>query len=203
MGCSSGKSGNPVMPSSQLKTDVGLIELPVAVPSGDFSNIGIMGLYNLEIDTEFQSAYITPLRSTSALGDSFNVDITHFLNVTPCPDCIRITGVEMESDNTFTVYIGARHPFPLPADINNPQLNERLDLHVFDVQGVLILDGSVVFPLTISDINGDNFYEESIVASPGILVNADGYSSILDSFYDTIIDTGSNIHPFKMFSLKQ
>ncbi|MBU1023634.1 PKD domain-containing protein, partial [bacterium] len=199
--CSSGKGNSPISPALEIKAgEDAEFEFPI-LKTGENSFSGLIGLYELSVNPDSQSAEISLIRSNSTLGDSYQVDITSFLNVNPCGTCIRVTGVEMESDETLTVYIGARHPFQLPENIHNPQNNERLDLHVFDVQGIIVMEGSYEFPLTVSDINADNIYEETIVSSSSVLKNADGYTSILDSYLDTIYPTFSNIHPFKLFAL--
>ena len=199
--CSSGKGSNPVSPQLGINTGKDTESALPILKTGANSFSGLIGLYELSVDPNSQTAEITPIRANSTLGDSYQVDITSFLNVNPCGNCIRITGVELESDETLTIYIGARHPFPLPEDIYNPKEHERLDLHIFDVQGIIVMEGSLEFPLTKSDINADQIYEETIVSSSDVLTNADGYTSILDSYLDTIYPTVSNIHPFKLFAL--
>ncbi len=199
-GCSSSKSGNPISPSSDFNQLESISEIPSAIRTGANSYMGMFGLYDLSINPAGNHAEIVPLRLSETLGEQYVVDIVSFLNISPCTDCVRIMGIELEPDGTITVNIGIRHPFPLPVDMDNPQNNERLDLHIFDVQGILVLDGDFEFPLTVSDINADCIYEESVVSSRDILRNADGYTSIFDSFYDTIFPTTSNIHPFKLFA---
>jgi hypothetical protein len=198
IGCSGG--GNPAAPDYSPDRTVDPETIPTAISTGENSFEGLMGLYNLSIDTSFPDAEISPLRMASAKGDSYQVDVTSFFNVRPCHDCLGIAGVEIESDGTLTVRIGARHPFPLPLDMQNIQQNERLDLHIFDVQGILIMDGSSEFPFTKSDVNADESFSETIISSADLLRNADGYTSIHDTFFDTISPTVANIHPFKIFA---
>jgi hypothetical protein len=198
IGCSGG--GNPATPDYSPNQTVDPETIPTAISTGENSFEGLMGLYNLSVDTSFPQAEISPLRMSSVKGDSYQVDVTSFFNVKPCNNCLRIAGVEMESNETLTVRIGARHPFPLPLDMQNVQKNERLDLHIFDVQGILIMDGASEFPFTKSDVNADESFSETIISSPGVLTNADGYTSIHDSYFDTISPTEANIHPFKIFA---
>lgn len=198
VGCSG--SGSPTAPEYSPIQTVNQETIPSAIITGENSFEGLMGLYNLSVDTRFPSAEISPFRMASAKGDSYQVDVTSFFNVRPCNDCIKVAGIELESDGTLTIWIGIRHPFPLPLDMQNIQRSERLDLHIFDVQGILIMDGSSEFPFTKSDVNGDESFSETIISSSGILKNADGYTSIHDTYFDTISPTEANIHPFKIFA---
>jgi hypothetical protein len=199
-GCSGKKEMNPISPSIEDNTPVSASQIPYRIPTGQYSFTGLLGVYDIHLNPSFKTGEISPLRFSEKLGDTYNVDITSFLNLSPCADCIRLKALELESDGTVTVYIGARHPFPLPVDINNPLLTERLDLHVFDVEGILVLDGDVLFDSTMSDVDNDSIFTDSIISSAGILTNADGYTSIHDTFFDTILPTQSNIHPYKIFA---
>ena len=199
-GCSKADKNDSTSPSINSIGSSDEIVIPPSYRTGQLSYEGIIGLFNLRINTEEPYAELIPVRGSSALGDSYQVDITYFLSLSPCSDCVRIKSIEMESDRTITLHIAARHPFPLPQDPDNPLNNERLDLHVFDVEGILITEGDLVFPATRSDFDGDGYPEEQVVGSSCILTNADGYTSILDTFYDTILPTVATIHPYKIFA---
>lgn len=200
IGCSKSGHFDSVSPPIVQNEQSNIISEPTYMRTGQFSYQGMIGVYSLKVDPNKPSAELSHLRESSDLGQSYAVDITNFLALKPCNDCVRIKSIRMEPDKTITLQIGARHPFPLPADPNNPLSNERLDLHVFDVEGILVVDGNIDFPATRSDFDGDGYSEEKVVGSPCILTNADGYTSIHDSFYDSIFPTTANIHPYKLFA---
>ena len=201
LGCSKGTGVSPVGPDTLMPVNDGITDIPDAIRTSQFSYEGPIGIYKLKINPGIPSAELIPLRSAFDLGDSYQIDVINYFAVTPCSDCVRIKAVELESDNTLTLHIAVRHPFRLPADVDHPKDNERLDLHIFDVEGILIDNGSTQFDWTRSDLNGDGLREEPIISSSGILKDPDGYTSIHDSFYDAILPTDANIHPYKIFAM--
>jgi hypothetical protein len=208
LGCSSGGGHNPVTPEPQSE---GLAQ-PVVIPSemsafpysvsnsDQLSGTGVFGVYNLQLDYDSLTADLIPVRNGSALGDMYQADITGFLS-SLCSDCLQIVGVSLAQDTQYLeVTFRLHHPIPAPIDPSNPTPSDRLDLHLFDVRGIVISEGNTVFPMIQSDINGDGTADEIIRCNAGFVDNADGYTSFFDTYFDNnIFVTSANIHPFKMF----
>ncbi|MFH1515367.1 MAG: hypothetical protein ABIG42_07905, partial [bacterium] len=104
--------------------------------------VGTLGFFEGNLNLKTLEATLTPLRSSGrALEDSLVVDITTFLKISPCADCVKIGGVSLDSQGNPVLKIGVSHPFP-PGDKNNePSPTNRLDLHVFSARGFVISDG--------------------------------------------------------------
>jgi len=106
-------------------------------------------LYQVQIDSSNGSGEVVQIRTGSALGDPHDVDITGFLQSSPCQDCFELRGVEYTDDEKLITTFHVRHPFGLPQN-NPPMPNERLDLHVFDLAGIIFMpagrEGNTSYP---------------------------------------------------------
>ena len=187
-GCSS-SGDNPVNPS-QTPIDSGELDNVIIVAgAGDsLSGEGILGLYDLHIDLDNLDASLVPVRSgNSGTFDSAETDCTTFLLGTPCADCVQITGISLDSGNRPVVQIGIKHPFP-PGDLSGPpSAVNRLDLHVFNVRGFIISDG----------FEGVVTFSASGKSIPGFdLYNRDGLSGEFDEYWDNLLLTEANLHPY-------
>ncbi|MFH1515331.1 MAG: hypothetical protein ABIG42_07715 [bacterium] len=183
-GCSSGHN-SPVIPES---TSSGF---PIGV-SDYFSDgtpqagTGTLGLFFVHIDPIKLNGEISPLRNTSLEDVLEIVDITNFLQIAPCTDCVKLHSVSINTDENLVLSIGIRHPFPAGDPEKTISGQNRGDLHVFNVEGYIIADGSTpgIFPSlgkTVGDFK---------------LVNADGFSAYLDSSWDEFLSTTATIHPY-------
>lgn len=150
----------------------------------------MIGVYEVELDKNNLTGNIYPQRMSSALGDSYNVDITPFLSGSPCWDCIRIESVRLDGDYLSVDFL-TQHPF-------DPE--NRYDLHVFDLRGIIVSGKNTVkFEKIPIDLTGDGEYESYAKGNVSFLVDPDGYTS----FYDSVVKhyTGrefdGNINPFK------
>jgi hypothetical protein len=184
IGCS--RVNDPVAPSGKSYES-----LPVGVSEFDKNGnpsegYGALGIFEINIDTQNLSGEIHSLRSASSQDVLEVVDISNFLRISPCQDCVKIHGVEMNPDGNLVVYIGIRHPFPPGDPMKPPSGANRADLHVFNVEGLVIAETPdfTNFPVT-----GER-------AADFMLLNADGYSSYLDDSLDDILDTGATMHPY-------
>jgi hypothetical protein len=167
-GCSQRGIDSPLIPSNndlQIQPDT----LPVigSTTSEDMTNaIGILGGFELVLDTTGMKADLHPLRSSTAIGDSYIVSGAGFFTVSPCQDCLRIKSIELDENENPIVTFYIEHPFK-PGDVNKPPtwLN-RLDLDVFDVSLVIKPQGfsSETFPYT-----GRSVYT-------GIIADQSGYT---------------------------
>jgi PKD repeat protein len=188
-----GCSGNPTIPGPGDINDLTALKtsnLPVGVtewsedgsPAG---GMGTLGLFNLTIDPQTVSAELTPLRDASLTDVLEVVDITNFLTLAPCVNCAKLNSISQDTEGHLVLNIGIKHPFPAGDPLKPITGRNRGDLHVFNVEGQIISStGSVSFPglnKSIADFT---------------LVNADGYSSYLDSVLDNIYPTDATLHPY-------
>ena len=191
-GCSSGAT--PIAPfgmdQDANQTGISSGNMPVAVidrfPDGSpASGYGFTGLFSMHLDKTVVSAELTALRATSTTDVLEVVDITNFLSLAPCTDCARIQSVSLDTDDNLVVSIGLKHPFVAGDPLKPISGKNRADLHVFNVEGVIV-SNAVGVPFaglgnTIADVN---------------LVSVDGYTSYLDTPLDDIYPTDATIHPY-------
>lgn len=192
VGCSS--NVNIMSPdSSQAPSDNTNLNTPgiaveeVSSDGTPISGEGVIGLYQVTIDSTSLSAEISNMRS-GALDDVLEiVDITNFLALSPCTDCAKIESIELDSENHIVLKIGIKHPFPAGDESKPITARNRGDLHVFNIEGTVIFDDSsdsTLFPGIGRTIG------------PLYLVNADGYSAYLDDPLDDIFPTTADVHPY-------
>lgn len=154
IGCqSNGSNKPPIMPDDGQSS----AEL-MAMADREEVNSHHLLLYNLihidATDPDDVKAEIIPVR----LG-SIHLNILKFLEFAPCTDCFKIAGFNFPQPGVLDVDIVITHPF------------DDLNLTVFDVRGIIMFNGSRLFPescLTISDSTmGD-----------GVLLNAEGFTQL-------------------------
>ena len=186
--CSSG--GGPTLPDESDAT----AWMPVYVnptPEGEFSGVGTLGVYHVSLDTERMSYEITPQRMSSFVPEVFECDLTTALMSIFCKDCFVINGMTLSAAGNVVLEVGLKHPFPAVSGLPSVK-PERPDLHVFDVQGIVVIEGSRSFPLA------------GITLNPDFLVNADGYTTVFDTEIDSLgpaYTTTANCHPFRIMSM--
>ena len=149
---------------------------------------GLLGVFHARIDLDSLSGEFAPIR-TSASEDVLEiVDITNFLLLTPCFDCINLKSIAFNSDGNLVLEIGIKHPFRAPDLLYPPTAKNRADLHVFNIEGTIILESNPADIITCSNMGA--------TVGPIVLVNADGYSPYLDSVIEPIMPTAANVHPY-------
>jgi len=172
-GCSANQ--NPVIVNETPFTGVSDLDRPVGLT-------GIMGVYDVTVNTKDLTAELTPKRANS-IGESWLVSGTAFFDVAPCANCLKLSGIELKNENislTFTV----RHPFEKGDTGQAPWTTNRLDLDVFDL-------AAMIHPLNVSVHRWDIALEE---AYDDFVENADGYNQ--DLFF-VLTNEYSNL-PFVM-----
>ena len=190
-GCSTGVD-NPANPSDNKVGLAGSTAVPVGVSdyladSSPAAGYGALGLFNLNIDPVNLKADLVPLRNT-ALADVLEVvDITNFLKLAPCTNCVKLKSVALDADGNIVLSIGIKHPFPAGDPIKPITGRNRADLHVFNIEGTVI-----------SKSTGDTFPGIGGKTAGFTLLNADGYTSYLDAVLDGIYPTDATIHPYKL-----
>lgn len=188
IGCSQpGKS--PLLPSEISGLDE-MDKNPVQVSDWDSNGnpaggMGTLGLYSLTIDPDKVNAELISLRSASIIDTLEIIDITNFMQIFPCTSCVVINSVGINTDEQLVVNIGIKHPFAAGNPANPITGKNRADLHVFNVEGIVI-----------SNLMGNTFGGLSQITPGFNLVNAHGYTDYLDSSIDNIYLTFASIHPY-------
>jgi len=181
IGCSSGHVISPDI----LLNDNQDIQQPSSIIEGEDGS-GFLGIYSINIDTSNMTGSIEPLRAVHSTDVLESVDITGFLTSSPCRDCVIIFRLGFNAQNHLLMGLGIRHPFGPGDPLKPPTGKNRLDLHVFNIEGIILTDS----PSLIS------FPSVGINLSTGYLLNPDGYTSYLDPLMDNIYPTQSNAHPY-------
>jgi hypothetical protein len=172
-GCSS-SLGAPVVPQSE---STGL--------DNSSNEQEMLGLYELYLDLSTVTGELVPLRETAAVDVLEIVDITNFLQMAPCTDCAIIKSLVLDSDGNIVVSIGIKHPFRVGDPFKPITGKNRADLHIFNIEGIVI-----------SDDIGDAFPGVSEITAGFFLANADGYTGYLDDALDDIYPTDATVHPY-------
>ena len=170
----------------------------IASQTGVDTLSGIMGVFQVAVDTEKLTAEVVPFRSADAIGDVYDANVTEYMGFRPCKDCMRIGGLGLLSNDTVTLNLQIRHPFS--------NLLTRPDLHVFDVRGIVLTPGAITFPDILSDVDGDGNPTDIIQTNPNYVLNADGYTthfddSTLGDYFLPHLNYSGNLNPFKNFFL--
>jgi hypothetical protein len=187
IGCS---SGNPVNPSDVEKEPVKISQIPLGVRDITADGVvsggqGVLGLFEITAQKDTLTADLTSLRNGSLVDVLEEVDITNFLQLAPCTDCVKIDSVSLNDDGNLVLTIGIRHPFSAGDPLKPPTGRNRADLHVFNVEGIVISNADITqFPGIGKSIA--NFK----------LLSADGYTPYLDEVVDSIYPTDATIHPY-------
>ena len=190
VGCSGSRYNSISPPIDQNTPDIESLPVGVTGRNADGSpagGMGDLGLFQLSLDKTNVKAELTPLRNSTTTDVLEIVDITNFLQMAPCTDCVKIKSVALDSDGHLVVSIGIKHPFPAGDPFKPTTGRNRADLHVFNVEGTIISNlAATSFPGLGESTAGFN------------LLNADGYSKYLDASLDDIYTTNATIHPYKL-----
>lgn len=130
-----------------------------------FNNETNFGVFDIIVDTGKLSVSAVSKRHAAEIGESLELEIDQFLQSDPCADCLVISNIGLDEDQRIVMDIGIRHPFE--------ETSGRLDLDVFDVRAILVVEGHTEFPQTTV---GD----DPLVGNFNFLENADGYTANFD-----------------------
>jgi len=192
IGCSGGSKENPVIPSDSKPASEPepTAYIPDDLPDG-FTAPMLFGIYEVEIDPLNLTGKVHPVRISDVLGESYHVDITPFLTISPCSDCLDIKSIALNEDLNLEVTFRTKHPF---------EPTKRYDLHVFDMRGIIVSGVNIKdFSRIRLDMDGDGTRETTARATIDFLLNPDGYTS----FYDGVVEQylgkiyDGNINPYK------
>ncbi len=185
-GCSSGE--NPLTPSGSSAVDN--IPTDNQLASADIAGgSGLIGLFEINLDLESETGELISLRKSSLSDVLEVVDITGFMSVLPCVDCARIESVGFDSDYNVVLSIGLKHPFPAGDPLQPITGKNRADLHLFNVEGILVAKGNGA-PTSFTASN------QTISDVP--MLNPDGYTPYLDMHIECFLSTPATIHPYKL-----
>ena len=147
---------------------------------------GSMGIFHANIDPGKLTGELISIRSSNSTDVIEILDITNFLQYAPCNYCAKILGISLNSNENLVVKIGIKHPFKVGDPLKPISGINRADLHVFNIEGIVVADGSgsVDFPILGKSIGSVN------------LLNADGFTSYLDNSLDAFYPTAADVHPY-------
>jgi hypothetical protein len=184
----SGKTIIPII--DEIDNTISLESLPSGVSEWDRAGNpsegdGLLGLFNLHIDPDDLKAELISTRN-SALTDVLEVvDITNFLRMAPCTDCVKLRSVSINPDGNLVLSIGIKHPFLAGDPLKPVTGRNRADLHVFNVEGMIV-----------SSTGSHSFSGVGKSIADLMLLNADGYTGYLDDSLDDIYPTDASLHPY-------
>jgi hypothetical protein len=161
---------------------------------------GVFGAWQVEVDLKTLEARILPSRNAQAIGSIFDADLSQFLTVSPCANCLQIGDIWLDYYEYGNIKINFRlkHPFS--------NITARPDLHGFDVRAIIIAEeyptmGS--YP-DIKVMRPDGT-EDDASLNPFMLLNADGYTSHFDElctderYFMGGSDVPGSLNPFLRF----
>lgn len=170
-----GCSGNsiPVVPGESQDTS-SVSPMSTASPN-DRAYPDVLGAWKVLLDMDNMNAEIVPARNATKIGDYYDADLSQFLMVSPCENCLSITGIQVAPDKNIHLRIQMRHPFA--------NITSRPDLHGFDVRAIFIVPSPdfVTVPLEVTGLGGTT---EDARISTGFILNPDGYTSHFDELID-------------------
>ena len=191
--CSSG--GNPITPNSQSENQ----PIPPQVSSAGNPSIlypGVFGAWEVHIDTRKMTAEIIPARNAQAIGNIFDADLSQFLMVSPCSNCLMIAGVNIAADGYIHLDVRMKHPFS--------NLNSRPDLHGFDVRAIFISKYTSM-PVSSMKITKPDGSQMDASNDPWFVMNADGFTSHYDElvndprYFISSQDCPATLNPYLRF----
>ncbi len=158
IGCSSG--GNPTAPG----------EPGVRNPEAG-STHQLWGFYTIEADTLNQTMRVIAARETE-----FHLNVVGFLEGPGCIGCLSLENF-VWTENHVSLDVGFRHPFVGLTEFSG-----------FDVRGIVMFDGSYIFPASNLRTKGPG---------DGGLSNPDGYTALYSSATDEYLkaEMGSIVPP--------
>lgn len=185
-------SVNPLTPDSIVSESPAVSETSTQFMDNPYR--GVFGAWKLIIDPDTLTAEIEPARNAQAIGLIVDADLSQFLTVSPCSNCLRITSVQFDSHTGVILGIGLRHPFANAA--------ARPDLHGFDVRLIFLLDDPVGGTWDDVMVMPPDGIEVPAQTNYATIENADGYTSHWDNlvtdsrYFQNGSDVPGNINPF-------
>jgi hypothetical protein len=148
------ESNSPTSPSNPAQI--------LSSRNGLFDSTGLLGAYELTVDSISKTADLIPKRGIS-LGESYLVEGIGFFMFSPCSDCFKMTGIGLHG-NEIKLIFSVKHPFE-PGDPGLPPTAvNRLDLDVFDL--AVVVDPADSTP-THFELFDQDIYDKCIMEPDG------------------------------------
>jgi len=113
----------------------------------------IGGLWKFSVSEDHQEIEVTPIRSAD-----FHLNVTTFLEITPCSDCVTVLASFIPAPDELLLYVRIINPFT------------EGKYTVFDTRGIFISGSDWSFPETGREISWDGTYPR--------FLNTDGYTNL-------------------------
>jgi hypothetical protein len=199
--CSNGK--NPVIPpdipGSIDHSETAMLPGEMVSSQRVTDDRAVWGIWKISVNVKNLTAEVEPVRRANAIGNVFDADLSQFLSVSPCSNCLIIPAVAFDGYDDLNMLIRMKHPFD--------DITKRPDLHGFDVRGIFITNA--ISSLTYGNIDvmlpGGATEPATLVETRYGLLNPDG----LTSHYDSLVtdpryflggtDLPGNLNPFLRF----
>ena len=149
-GCS---GGNSPISSSTPDNSTQYLQLSEKNPTGEQSAHSLLGYWTVTYDPEKGEAEIVPVRSAER-----HWNVLWHLEKNPCKNCLKVK-IKGPGPTGLLVDVTVVNPFPLA------------NITAFDVRGIMMFDGSRVFPAS-----GLNMSDMSL--GDGEIINPDGYTTL-------------------------
>jgi hypothetical protein len=196
--CACSKGSNPTTPGNE-SSQWNITTVPVAESNPGLDENpyrGVFGAWKVLIDRENLTAEIIPARNAAKIGDIFDADLSQFLTVSPCSNCMNISGVRIARDGNLHLDLQIRHPFS--------NLASRPDLHGFDVRAIFIGEAvaTAYDPILVTLPDGT---QEPAEYALWYFLNPDGLTSHYDGlvnderYFPEAINCPGNLNPYLRF----
>lgn len=198
-------NSNPVLPPEGTYTSQDIVPISESPTIDSINpNRGVFGAWKIHIDPETMTAEIIPSRNAHAIGDIFDSDLSQFLTVNPCSNCLMISRVWL--DIYIPEYLGVFDSVNVEFQMKHPFGNiiARPDLHGFDVRLIFISEGHYSEYNDIQVMRPGGTTEGASI-NRNFLINADGLTSHYDElanderYFINNEDIPGNLNPFLRF----
>jgi hypothetical protein len=159
-GCSSGE--NPVAPDDEYEASA------LSDAGSVFQSLGILGVYELNLNPDGMTADLTPVRSSS-IGEGYIVSGEAFFTMWPCTDCLTLAEIETTPEGYIKLIFQIHHPFFKGNPYDPPTAMNRLDLDIFDL-------AMIVVP---SSTDTQVFQQTGVEVFPSLCAYTDGHTNEL------------------------
>jgi len=190
LGCSNAR--NAILPEEQQN----ISSESLTQNQKSMSYPGVLGAWKVLLDAENLTAEIYPARNAAKIGDTFDADLSQFLTISPCENCLAIAGIRRAEDNNIHLDILMRHPFT--------NIATRPDLHGFDVRAIFLIASPYYMSIPMKITKPDGTEEDAKIAN-GWILNAEGFTSHYDELIDDpnyflyTEDAPANLNPYLRF----
>lgn len=195
LGCQGKSPTNPAAPASAPVLPPSYVPAATLLAGGERAAYeGTLGVWTL--DVLGTQATLTPAREVAATPGvgSFDVDITDALTRTFCRDCVELKSIELDGNDRPVITVGIRHPFEL-GDPGNPiTAQNRRDLFLFNVKGIILSDSnpasvnSVSLPTKVLNDPDGYYFNEGLFPTS---TSMDAFPYMVFGVNESLVGTGN------------